>query len=125
MTLPATMRDAQRPAESDAVPDPPGDDPGRNGRVRATRRSGLGPLARRTPGSPICPARRVPVPSVVNRKLTRVCRQDYDMCCAETDFMITSRAAIRLDSSGGGDRSHLVPATVRPGFDPAMNRQRP
>jgi hypothetical protein len=65
------------------------------------------------------------VPPVVNRKFTRVCRQDYDMCCAETDFMITSRAAIRLDSSGGGDRSHLVPATVRPGFDPAMNWQRP
>jgi hypothetical protein len=65
------------------------------------------------------------VPPVVNREFTGICRQDYDMCCAGMDFMIASRAAIGLDSTGGGDRSHLVPATVRPGFDPAVNRQRP
>jgi hypothetical protein len=65
------------------------------------------------------------VPPVVNRKFTGVLRKDYDMRCSETDFMIAARAAIRFDSSGGGDRSHLVPATVRPGFDPAVNRQRP
>jgi hypothetical protein len=65
------------------------------------------------------------VPPVVNRNFTGICRQDYDMCCAKTDFMIAAWAAIGFDSSGGDDRSHLVPATVRPGFDPAVNRQRP
>jgi hypothetical protein len=120
----AELSDAEE-RRHDSAGDDGLDDPGRNERVRATRRAALGPLARRTPGSPICPARRVPVPPVVNRKFTRICRQDYDMRCAETDFMVTSRAAIRLDGPGGGDRSHLVPATVRPGLHPAVNRQRP
>jgi hypothetical protein len=65
------------------------------------------------------------MPPVINSDFTGICQQDYDMCCARTDFVIAARTTICLDSSGRGDRSHLVPITVGPGFDPAVNRQRP
>jgi hypothetical protein len=65
------------------------------------------------------------VPPVVDRNFTRFCQQNYDMRCSGTDFVIATRTAIRLDSAGGGDRSHFVLVTVGPSFDPAVNRQRP
>jgi hypothetical protein len=65
------------------------------------------------------------VPPVINRDVTVIRQPHDDMCCAGTDFVIATGTAIRLDSSGGGDRSHFVLVAVGTGFDSAVNRQRP
>jgi hypothetical protein len=64
------------------------------------------------------------VPPVVDGHLTEICQPHHHVRRLLPYDVVATRAAIGLERSRGGHRSHLVVVTVRPGFHPTRNRQR-
>ena len=92
-------------------------------RTTYLRDTPLGPSARRATRSPVRPARRVPVPTVLQRP-RRIHRPRHHMCCARTDFVVTSGAPVDLRRPRRRHRSDLVVIAVGAHLDAPRRRLR-
>ena len=84
----------------------------------------LRPLSGRAARGPVCPARRVPMPAVVQSPFADVGRPDDQMRSPRTDFVIAARTTVGLRGLRRRNRANLVVVSVRSGLDAARQRKR-